>query len=393
MARNAARLSRLRLSYHSLFGPETIIARAPGRVNLIGEHTDYNGGFVLPIAIDRDVLVAARARADRAVSVYAANLDSSTAFSLDDLQERCPQRWAEYVRGVALLLVQDGFRLQGMDVLIEGNVPIGSGLSSSAAMVTSLACAFQALNGLSLTRIELAKLGQRVENEIVGVGSGIMDQFVSLFGQRDRAVLIDCRDLTHELVPLATENVKVVVADTGVRRSLASSDYNERRQECGIGIEILRRRIPGLSSLRDVSVTMFEEHHDALPEPIRRRCEHVVRENERVLRGVEALRQGDLAGFGQLMVRSHESLRDDYEVSCRELDLMVEIALHTPGVIGARMTGAGFGGATVSLVETDAVPDFRGRVGREYAARTGRGARIFVCEAEDGAGLVYNGLH
>jgi galactokinase len=295
---------------------------------------------------------------------------------------------------VAFFLRERGFELPGMNAVISGDIPVGSGLSSSAAVEVAAAYAWQVLSGFSLSRVEMALLCQQAENEFVGIKCGIMDQFISALGQRDHALLIDCRTLEHRLVklgsgegsssPLAT----VVVCDTMKRRGLVDSEYNARRQECEEGVRLLQQHLPGIKALRDVSPAQFERYQGDLPEVVRRRCRHVIYENQRVLQSVEALEEGDLATFGRLMNESHVSLRDDYQVSCRELDVMVEAAWQIERVYGSRLTGAGFGGCTVSLVDGEAVERFRARVAAKYQAATGVEPQIYVCAVEGGVGEV-----
>ncbi len=379
------RASYLRTRFHQVFGREAAtVVRAPGRVNLIGEHTDYNDGYVLPIAIDRSILVAAAPRDDRRVVLHSLDFDEGAQFSLDDIRRAAEGHWSNYERGVALYLQERGVTLTGLEAVITGDVPIGSGLSSSAAVEVVTAYAFQVLSGFDLSRVEMALICQRAENRFVGMNCGIMDQFISALGQRDRALLIDCRSLDYELVPIPA-GVKIIVCDTGVRRGLVDSEYNARRQECEEGVRTLGEHLPGVKALRDVSVSQFERYKDELPKVVRRRCRHVINENDRVLRGVEALKKGDLAGFGQLMNESHISLRGDYEVSCRELDIMVEAAWAIEGTYGSRLTGAGFGGSTVSLVADEAVETFQTQVAEAYQAATGLKPQIYICRAEEGA--------
>ncbi len=284
--------------------------------------------------------------------------------------------------------------LSGMNAVISGDIPIGSGLSSSAAVEVAAAYTWQVLSGFSLNRVELALLCQRAENEFVGMKCGIMDQFISALGQRDHALLIDCRTLEHELVKLgATDGsphppATIMVCNTMKRRGLVDSEYNARRRECEEGVRLLQKHLPGIKALRDVSVAQFERYQEDLPEEVRRRCRHVVYENKRVLQSVEALRGGDLVTFGRLMNESHVSLRDDYQVSCRELDVMVEAAWQVEGVYGSRLTGAGFGGCTVSLVAEEAVERFHAHVATAYRASTGLEPQIYVCAFEDGVSEV-----
>jgi galactokinase len=381
--------------FEEIFGcPPATVVRAPGRVNLIGEHTDYNDGYVLPVAIDRSILVAAAPRPDRQVVLHALDFDQQAEFSLDDIRHDAQHPWSNYQRGVAFFLQKRGFELPGVNAVISGDIPVGSGLSSSAAVEVAAAYTWQVLSGFPLNRVELALLCQQAENEFVGMKCGIMDQFISALGQRDHALLIDCRTLEHEGVKLRVGEssscppATIVVCDTMKRRGLVDSEYNARRRECEEGVRLLRKHLPGIKALRDVSSGQFERYQGDLPEVVRRRCRHIVYENERVLQSVGALRGNDLATFGRLMNESHVSLRDDYQVSCQELNVMVEAAWRAEGVYGSRLTGAGFGGCTVSLVSREAVERFRAQVAAEYQAATGIEPQIYVCAVEDGVGEV-----
>ena len=370
------------------------MVRAPGRVNLIGEHTDYNDGYVLPVAIDRSILMAAAPRPDCQVVLHALDFGQRTEFSLNDIQHDAQYPWSDYQRGVAFFLQERGFELPGVNAVISGDIPVGSGLSSSAAVEVAAAYVWQVLSGFSMSRVELALLCQQAENEFVGMKCGIMDQFICALGQRDHALLIDCRTLEHEMVRLGAgegsprPSATIVVCDTMRRRGLVDSEYNARRRECEEGVRLLQKHLPGIKALRDVSPAQFERYQGDLPEVVRRRCRHIVYENERVLQSVRALKRGDLATFGRLMNASHVSLRDDYQVSCRELNVMVEAAWQVEGVYGSRLTGAGFGGCTVSLVTGEAVERFRAHVAREYQAATGVEPQIYVCAVEGGVGEV-----
>jgi galactokinase len=389
------RIVDIKQRFEEIFGcqPATVV-RAPGRVNLIGEHTDYNDGYVLPVAIDRSILMAAAPRFDRRVVLHALDFEQRAEFSLDDIQHDGQHPWSNYQRGVAFFLQERGFELAGINAVISGDIPVGSGLSSSAAVEVAAAYTWQVLSGFSLSRVELALLCQQAENEFVGMKCGIMDQFISALGQRDHALLIDCRTLEHEVVRLGAgedsprPSVTIVVCDTMKQRGLVDSEYNARRRECEEGVRLLQKHLPGIKALRDVSSGQFERYQGDLPEVVRRRCRHVVYENERVLQSVGALREGDLVTFGRLMNESHVSLRDDYQVSCRELNVMVEAAWQVEGVYGSRLTGAGFGGCTVSLVAGEAVERFRAHVAAEYQAATGIEPQIYVCAVEDGVGQI-----
>jgi galactokinase len=375
----------LRETFRTLYGRDARLFRAPGRVNLIGEHTDYNDGFVLPMAIDRETVVAAAPRADRRVRAYAVDFKDEAEFDLDHPGTPRRGKWIDYVEGVAQSLAGRGVKLGGADLAVTSSVPAGSGLSSSAALEVSVGLALASVSGAEVPRVELALAGQEAEHVWVGAMVGIMDQFVSALATRGHALLIDCRSLESSPVYIDTTETAVVVCDTNVRHELASSEYNTRRAECERGVELLRGVLPKITALRDVSVEEFERYETLLPEPLRRRCRHVVRENARTLDAADALRRGDMLEMGRLMDRSHRSLRDDYEVSCRELDVMVEIAGNFGGVLGARMTGGGFGGSTVNLVRRDVLSDFRETVEREYNRATGRRASVLASEPGDGA--------
>jgi galactokinase len=382
------RLAGITDKFEEVYGSRKCrLFRAPGRVNLIGEHTDYNDGYVFPMAIDMDVVIAARGRSDRLVRLHSMNFDERSQFSLDAIERDEEHFWSNYVRGVALYMSERFPSLCGGDVVIEGNVPIGSGLSSSAAVEVVTALALLDVNGLSMDRSEMALLCQRAENEFVGNRCGVMDQLSSVFGQRGKALFIDCRSLDVRPVPIP-EEVVVVICDTMKRRELLSSEYNARRAECEDAARILGGHLPGVSALRDVSCEDFEAHKGKLPQRVRMRAEHVIYENERVEQSVEALHAGDLAKVGDLMAASHESLRDKYQVSCAELDLMVAIASRSPGCIGARMTGAGFGGCTVNVVERDRASGFCEAVGEGYHRETGIVPEIYTSVPSEGASAV-----
>lgn len=361
------------------------LIKAPGRVNLIGEHTDYNDGYVLPAAIDRQIVLAAQARSDRKVYIYSLDFASGVEFDLDNIEHDKINTWSNYPRGVAYVLQSEGFGLTGANIVMTGNVPLGAGLSSSAALEVATAYAFQVIGNLDIEPVTLIKMSQKAENTFVGVNCGIMDQFISRLGKRDHALFIDCRTHEYQHVPLPSEGVKILVSNTGVKRGLVDSEYNERRSQCEQGVEILKGFIPGIKALRDVSSEDFSKYGAHLPRFVRARCEHVITENERVLESIKVLENNDLETFGKLLVESHNSLRDKYEVSCRELDIMVDLANSIDGVIGSRMTGAGFGGCTVTLIQDDAVEEYISKVGSEYEKQTGIKPEFYVCRAVDGA--------
>ncbi len=367
------------------FGSDPRVFRAPGRVNLIGEHTDYNDGFVMPAAIGFDTWVAAGARPDRSLLVHSDQFHEDAELSLDALAGPPRKHWSDFVRGVAAVLEASGQRLSGANLIIEGQVPMGAGLSSSASLEVATAIALLAISGSSVPSVELAKICQRAEHEYVGTRCGIMDQFIAVFGRSGHALKLDCRSLGYETFAIPS-GVRLVITNSMVRHDLAAGEYNLRRDDCEAGVNILRQSMPEVSALRDVTVADLEKHRSTLPEVVYRRCRHVITENVRVLSAGDALRSGDLAHFGRLMNESHRSLRDDYEVSCQELDLLVEIASACDGVYGSRMTGGGFGGCTISLVPSDGVERFQDNIKDKYQSATGIIPDIYICSAAQGAG-------
>ncbi|MFY0529692.1 galactokinase [Archangium gephyra] len=359
----------------------TVVVRSPGRVNLIGEHTDYNDGFVLPIAIDREVWIALRPRDDRRVSVHSLDYGASLTFELGPIS-RAGTDWAEYVKGVAWALQEAGHTLQGWEGVMSGEVPRGAGLSSSAAVELAVQRAFATVSGLPWKPSEMALLGQRVENKWIGVNSGIMDQMIVAGGRQNHALLIDCRSLEFQPVPVPAGAV-VVVLDTGTRRGLVDSAYNERRSQCEEAA-----RFFGVKALRDVDAKTFSARQNELEPLVRRRARHVITENDRTVLAAEAMRAGDLTRLGQLMDASHASLRDDFEVTNDALNTIVTLARAQPGCFGARMTGAGFGGCAVALVSPEPSEAFVQTINEKYKQATGNTPQCYVCQAADGASVV-----
>jgi galactokinase len=371
--------------FFTIYGaPPATVVRAPGRVNLIGEHTDYNDGFVLPAAIDRSIGFAGRKRAGRLVRVHSLDFDAGVEFSLDDIQKDSKNHWSNYIRGVSKYLEENGHRLSGADMVFGGNVPREAGLSSSAAVEVGTAVFWKNLLRLELDPVYLIKLARKAENQFVGVPCGIMDQFISALGRENHALFLDCRDLSYRHVPLR-DDVKIVVCNSGVKRALAQSEYEVRLNQCREAVAQIASTVRPVKSLRDVTLADLEAARRALSEVLFRRARHVVTENHRVLEAVQVLESGDVERFGQLMNASHESLRDDYEVSSKELDVLVELAWKQPGVLGARMTGAGFGGCTVNLVHQEAAEPFAEAVRRGYQDTLGLKAEIYICKASQGA--------
>jgi len=377
----------------SYFGGEPAGIRtftSPGRVNMIGEHTDYNGGYVFPAALTLSTTLLARPRTDRILRLVATDLKQVIEADLEHLADYKGLKWGNYQLGVADELQKAGYSICGCDLLYEDKVPLGSGLSSSAAIEVSTAFALVSLGAgadskIEIDPIEMAKISQTAEHNYVGVMCGIMDQFASAMGKKDHAIFLDCLTLEYEWVPLDMEGVSIVIANTNKKRSLGESKYNERRSQCEAGLEILKKVLPNAACLRDVSATDFEKYGYLIEdEVIKNRVSHIVYEDDRVLRSVEALKTGDLILFGKLMNESHDSLRDLYEVTGRELDALVDAFREVDGVIGSRMTGAGFGGCAVALVRNEAVEICKRRVGESYRKAIGYDTTFYISDAGDG---------
>lgn len=379
-------LARLRAEFSSLYTSTPRVFSAPGRVNLIGEHTDYNEGFVLPMAIERRTYVAGAPNGSSRVRVRSLTTGDSCEFDLDRPGPTRRGAWVDYVEGTARGLMSRRFPVVGCDLLIDSNVPTGAGVSASAALELSVGLALATLGGSrDPDRVKLALAGQAAEHEYVGTMCGIMDQYIAAMGQPGAALLIDCRTLETRLVPLALGDVSVLVCDTRVKHELSSSEYNLRRAECAEGVRLLSREKAGVHALRDVTLSDFERLASHLPELVRKRCRHVVGENARTLAAADALAAGDLARMGVLMGESHASLRDDYQVSCVELDVAVATAAAQSGVYGSRMTGGGFGGCTVSLVDNAAVPRVSAAIKAAFAERGFTEPELFATCACEGA--------
>ncbi len=378
---------RLKALFAELYGGHPTIYRAPGRVNLIGEHTDYNDGFVMPAALNLHTYVAVGPRADRLLRVYSENLDEACDLDLDSIRPGKSGHWSDYVRGVAGVLETSGYKLRGADLAIASEVPLGSGLSSSAALEVSTAWALVRNSEIDVDRNALPQMCQRAEHLYPETKCGIMDQFISCHGRAGHALMLDCRSLDFQLLPVPSQ-VRLMVCDTMVKHEHASGGYNTRRRECEEGLQALKQVLPEIHALRDVSVDELEQYRGRLSPVIYKRVRHVVTENERVKMAASALQSADMAKLGALMADSHRSLRDDYEVSTPELDLMVELARDQKDVYGARMTGGGFGGCTINLVHSDRAEEVQQRLVQLYEAKTGLKPTIIICEGSDGAGAV-----
>ncbi len=377
-------LTRFREVFGEASGRNALIFRAPGRVNLIGEHTDYNDGFVMPMAIGFYTWIAVAKRQDRMLEAYSEHFDEKIALSLDSLSGPPQKHWSDFIRGVAASLQEAGHRLSGGNLVIHGEIPLGAGLSSSAALEVSTALGLTLIAGVAVPALELVKLCQAAEHKYVGTRCGIMDQFIAAFGATGHALMLDCRLLEYRLLPIP-KDVRVVVCNSMVRHQLASGEYNLRRADCEAGVRVLQSFFPEIHALRDVGIADLEKHKHDLPATVYRRCRHVVTENQKVLAAAKALESGDSDQFGHLMYRSHASLRDDYEVSCRELDLLVDLASSRRGVYGVRMMGGGFGGCTVNLIRSECVAAFQADIAQMYAETTGITPATYICEPAQGA--------
>lgn len=375
--------------YDQFKAPCEALSHAPGRVNLIGEHTDYNDGFVLPMALDRGISVAARRRRDRRLRIYSPEYSQIVELDLNALRREGPAQWYHYAAGMHHALRQDGYNVVGADMAVLGNLPKGAGLSSSAALELAVGRAACALGGWSWDPVAMALLAQKAESEFVGVKCGIMDQFAVALAEPHSALFLDCRTLERRSIPIRFEDAVFVVVDSGVHRELSGSRYNERASECRQAVEELARVKPGLESLRDVDLSMLKrvEASDSL---WMRRARHVVGENARVHLAVQALEQGDQNAFGRLMKRSQGSLRADFDVSCPELDTLVRVASRAPGCLGARLTGAGFGGCTVNLVRKEELRAFGDNVRRDYRDLVGKEAQVHVFRPGEAVRLIEN---
>ncbi|HEV3040153.1 MAG TPA: galactokinase [Candidatus Angelobacter sp.] len=379
---DVARSTDVRNRFRTLYGENCLLYRAPGRINLIGEHTDYNDGFVMPAAINFYCWVAISMAKGRAVEVYSTNFNEHRSFDLDRPEPL--EDWSDYVQGVALMLQRSEHPLQGAKMLVSSEVPIGSGLSSSAALEVAAGLAFLGRSNARDDHNQLALACQRAENEFVGARCGIMDQFIACNGQSGRLLMLDCRSLESRLLPIP-ENVRLVICNSMVRHAIATGEYNLRRSQCEEGVRLLARVRPGIRALRDVTRDELEQLANSLPPEILKRCRHVISENQRVLEAATTLEQCDLKKLRSLMAASHESLRDDYQVSCPELDLLVNLANPIEGVYGARMTGGGFGGCTINLVAVEAVSSFQDQISAQYRQHTGIVPEIYVSTASEGA--------
>ena len=373
--------------FKELFKKEPLLIRSPGRINLIGEHTDYNDGFVFPAAIDKEIHFAVAKNDINMFRFYALDLQESFELKVNDLA-RTKTSWANYLLGVAAQFKKAGYKLEGVDCVFGGDIPLGAGLSSSAAIENGFAFALKEILKASLSKIEMVKMAQKAEHEYAGVMCGIMDQFASMTGKKDHAIKLDCRSLEYEYANIDLHDYEILLCNTNVKHELASSEYNTRRTECETGVQILKKYDKNIIALRDVSLQMLGKYHDEFAPIVYKRCEFVVKENLRVEKAFSALAKDDIKALGALMYQSHEGLRDDYDVSCKELDLLFDMAKKSEDVIGSRMMGGGFGGCTINIVKKEKVKSFSEEIIRKYTKITGIEPEIYTVKITDGTGLI-----
>lgn len=379
-------VQKLITTYQEIFSSKPLVVRSPGRVNIIGEHTDYNEGFVLPAAINKAIYVAVDKRGDDQIVLHSIDFKDKYDGRVTEIR-RSEKHWANYILGVAAQITKRGYKLNGFNLIIDGDVPLGAGLSSSAAVECATAFALNELFGLGISKRELTEIAQKAEHEFAGVLCGIMDQFASVFGKKGHVIKLDCRSLDYEYVPLNLEGYKILLLNTNVKHSLASSEYNTRRQQCEEGVAMVRQRHPDVTSLRDVSVEMLNQYvkgHDV----IYKRCRFVVEENARLLEGCEDLKKGDIHALGVKMFRTHEGLSKEYEVSCPELDFLVEAVRNNPNVLGARMMGGGFGGCTINIVKETVIDGLVAELSTAYSKAMKKDLTPYIAQLEDGTSVL-----
>ena len=364
-----------------------LIVRSPGRINIIGEHTDYNEGFVLPAAIDKAIYVAISKRDDNEIHLYAGDYNESHSLSIDTVAIS-DKHWPNYILGVVDQLQKRGYKIEGFNLLIDGDVPLGAGLSSSAAVECATAFALNELFGLSLTKLPMVQIAQKAEHTFAGVMCGIMDQFASMFGKKDHVIQLDCRSIEYEYVPFELKGYKILLLNTNVKHSLSDSEYNTRRQQCEQGVAWIKEQHSRVHSLRDVTLQMLNEHVLPKDKLIYMRCKYVVEEIERLLQGCRDLQQGNIKALGAKMFRTHEGLSKEYEVSCEELDFLVEAVKDNPGVIGARMMGGGFGGCTINIIEEKDIDDLINKLQPVYKQTFDKDLACYVAGIENGTSLI-----
>ncbi len=372
--------------FQELFNEKPLLIRSPGRVNLIGEHTDYNEGFVLPAAIDKAIYFAISPSDDDECSLFALDMKDSFQFSVNSLQFT-EKHWPNYLMGVVDQILKLGCNLNGFNCVFGGDIPIGAGMSSSAAIEAGLAFALNHIFNFGIDKLTLVKLAQKAENEFVGVQCGIMDQYINIFGKYGNVLRIDCRTLEYDYFPFDYKDISIVLFDTGVTHSLASSEYNQRRKECSLGVELVKKDHSQIKSLRDVTLAMLNDYKNKLDSKIFRRCKYVVEENERMLKACYSLKEKNLSEFGSFMYATHKGLSKDYEVSCQELDYLVELTIGNPGVYGSRMMGGGFGGCTINLIENDIVGETKEKISKKYKQKFNINLKTYITSISNGTSV------
>ncbi|GGE39667.1 galactokinase [Pedobacter psychrotolerans] len=380
-------IERLKSAFRGIYQTEPILVKSPGRINIIGEHTDYNGGFVMPAAINKAIYVAVSKRDDEEIHLYSESYQASYASSITAI-EKSDLGWANYVLGVADQLVKRGYKINGFNLYLDGNVPLGAGLSSSAALECATAFALDHLNDLGISQMDLALISQKAEHVFAGVNCGIMDQFASVFGKQDHAVLLDCRTMEYEYIPLELKGYKLVLLNTNVKHSLSDSAYNQRRSQCEQGVAWISAHHPEVTSLRDANINMLEEFVKPKDTEVYQKCKYVVEEIGRIQKAAEALKQGDLVALGKLMLETHEGLSQQYEVSCKELDFLVDYVKDLDHVLGARMMGGGFGGCTINIVKDENIDALILEVSALYEKEFGLSLDAYVVETANGSALI-----
>ncbi len=380
-------IERLRKAFKDVFQTEPVLVKSPGRINIIGEHTDYNEGFVMPAAINKAIYVAVSKREDGEIHLYSESYQQAYQSSVSAI-EKSALGWANYVLGVADQLVKRGYKIAGFNLYLDGNVPLGAGLSSSAALECATAFALDHLNDLQISQMDLALISQKAEHVFAGVNCGIMDQFASVFGKKDHAVLLDCRSMEYEYIPLKLEGYKLVLLNTNVKHSLADSAYNKRRSQCEQGVAWIKAAHPEVNSLRDATVDMLKEHVETRDAEVFQKCKFVVEEISRIQQAAQSLKQGDLVALGKLMIATHEGLSKDYEVSCQELDFLVDYVKNLDFVPGARMMGGGFGGCTINIVKDEEIDSLISEISTLYSKAFGLTLDAYIVETDNGSELI-----
>lgn len=380
-------IQALKSSFRKIFEAEPVLIKSPGRINIIGEHTDYNDGFVMPAAINKAIYVAVSQRDDQEIHLYSESYQQKHVASIDQI-EKTDKSWANYILGVADQIKKRGLQFSGFNLYLDGNVPLGAGLSSSAALECATAFAIKHLNNLDISQMDLALISQKAEHEFAGVNCGIMDQFASVFGKKDQAVMLDCRSMKYEYIPLKLDGYKLVLLNTNVKHSLADSAYNERRSQCEQGVAWIKEHEPTVNSLRDVNLELLEKHVKPKDSQVYQKCAFIVKEIDRVVKAADQLANGNLNALGNLMFATHEGLSKDYEVSCKELDFLVDFVRDFDGVLGARMMGGGFGGCTINIVKDDRIDSLIDQIKIAYSNSFDLNLEAYVVETGDGSSLV-----